>query len=328
MARIVRFHELGGPEVLRVEEYEPAAPGPGEVLVDVAAIGLNRAEASYRRGRYFEQPRVFPASLGYEAAGTVAAVGEGVTGIDPGAAVSVLPSFSMNDYAVYAERTIVPAASLVALPEGFDAAAGAAVWMPYLTAFGGLVDVAGLGAGDPVVITAASSSVGLAAIRVARQVGAVPVALTRTAAKVDAVRAAGAEHVVVTDEVGVTAGIEAAVGAARVVFDPVAGPGVADLAAATAPGGTLVIYGGLSGEPTPFPRSALANGLALRGFLLFEIMGDPARRARALDHITEHVRRGDYPAAIDRTFGLADIVAAHEYLESNRQIGKIVVTVP
>lgn len=171
MVRTVRFHEHGGPEVLRLEDVAIGEPGLGEVLIRVDAIGINRAEALFRGGNYIEPVRRFPARLGTKAAGVVEAVGAGVTGIEAGRPVSVLPAFSMNDHGVYAERAIVPAAAVVERPDGLGAVEGAAVWMPYLTAYGALLEVGGMRAGDTVVVTAASSSVGLAAIRVARHVG-------------------------------------------------------------------------------------------------------------------------------------------------------------
>ncbi|NUR41255.1 MAG: alcohol dehydrogenase catalytic domain-containing protein, partial [Streptomyces sp.] len=172
MARTVRFHEVGGPEVLRLEDVPVGEPGPGELRVRVDAIGLNRAEVLFRGGQYIEPVKEFPARLGTEAAGVVEAVGAGVTGFAAGQPVSVVPAFSMNEYGVYAERAVVPARAVLHRPEGLDAVAGAAVWMPYVTAYGALVEVAGMRAGDTVVLTAASSSVGLAAIQVARSVGA------------------------------------------------------------------------------------------------------------------------------------------------------------
>ncbi|WP_406340795.1 alcohol dehydrogenase catalytic domain-containing protein [Streptomyces sp. NBC_00648] len=156
MARTVRFHELGGPEVLRLEDVEVGVPGPGELLIRVDAIGLNRAEALFRGGNYIEKVKEFPARLGAEAAGVVEVVGAGVTGFEPGQAVSVVPAFSMNAYGVYAERAIVPAAAVLHRPASLDAVGGAAVWMPYLTAYGALVEVGGMRAGDTVVLTAAS----------------------------------------------------------------------------------------------------------------------------------------------------------------------------
>ncbi|HSA50457.1 MAG TPA: zinc-dependent alcohol dehydrogenase family protein, partial [Yinghuangia sp.] len=255
MAATVRFHEYGGPEVLRLEDVEVGEPGPGELLIKVDAIGVNRAEVLFRGGHYIEPAKRFPARLGAEAAGVVEAVGAGVTQFVAGQAVSVVPAFSMNDYAVYAERAIVPASAVVHRPAEVDAVEGAAVWMPYVTAYGALVEVGGMQAGDTVVLTAASSSVGLAAIQVARRVGATPVATTRSRVKQEALLKAGAADVIVTDEedaadrvLALTAGR-----GAEFVFDAVAGPGVVDLARAVAPGGTLFLYGAVSGRETPYP---------------------------------------------------------------------------
>ncbi|MFC8455289.1 zinc-dependent alcohol dehydrogenase family protein [Kitasatospora sp. NPDC057223] len=338
MTRVVRFHELGGPEVLRLEEAAPGTPGPGEALVRIGAIGLNRSEAGFRAGRYFEQPRSLPAGLGYEAAGTIELLGDGdgedgaggADGFAVGDAVSILPVFSLNDYSVYAEQAVVPVSALVKLGPGLDLTTGAAVWMPYLTAYGALVDIAGIGKGDVVLIPAASSSVGLAAVQIANRLGAVPVAVTRTEAKRAALEAAGAAEVVVTERQDLVAEVARITGGAgaRVVFDPVAGPQVETLAQVAAPGGTIFVYGSLSGEATPFPRAAIAKGLSLRGYLVFEITADAGRRRRAVEFITAGLQDGWLRPAVDRTFPLDEIVEAHRYLESNRQVGKIVVTVP
>ncbi|GAA1957770.1 zinc-dependent alcohol dehydrogenase family protein [Kitasatospora viridis] len=327
--RVVRFHELGGPEVLRLEEAAPGVPGAGEALVRIRVIGLNRAEASFRAGRYIEQARELPAGLGYEAAGVIEQVGDGESGFAVGDRVSILPTFSMNDYQVYAEQAVVPVSALVKLAAEVSLEQGAAVWMPYLTAYGALVDIAGIGKGDTVLIPAASSSVGLAAIRIAGRLGAVPIAVTRTAAKKAALEEAGAAAVVVTDEQDLaTEVLRLTEGAgATVVFDPVAGPGFNDLAQLTARGGTLFLYGSLSNQPTPFPRAAIGRGINIRGYVVFEITAHPVRKARALEFVTAGLAEGWLDPAIDRSFPLDEIVTAHEYLESNKHIGKILVTV-
>ncbi|MGW4893307.1 zinc-dependent alcohol dehydrogenase family protein [Kitasatospora sp. NPDC004240] len=327
--RTVRFHEVGGPEVLRIEDAELDGPGPGELLLRVDAIGLNRAEALFRGGHYIEQAARFPAGLGAEAAGVVEAVGPGVTGFEAGAPVSVVPAFSMNDYGVYAERAVVPAAAVVHRPEGLDAVGGAAVWMPYLTAYGALVEVGGMRAGDTVVVTAASSSVGLAAIRIADRVGAVPVATTRTRAKAERLRAAGAAEVIVTEEEDVTARVLELTGGrgAELVFDAVAGPGVTGLVRALAPGGTLLVYGALAGADTPLPPLGELAGRNIRGFTLFETTTDRERLRRAEAFVASGLRTGAFAPAVDRVFGLDEIVEAHRYLEAGAQVGKIVVTV-
>ncbi|THV26431.1 zinc-dependent alcohol dehydrogenase family protein [Glycomyces paridis] len=330
MAKTVRFGEYGEPEVLVVEDVPVAEPGPGELLVRIEAIGLNRAEALYRRGLYIERPNAFPAKLGAEAAGTVESVGPGVTGFEAGQAVSVIPSFSMNDYAVYAERAVVPASAVLDRPEGIDAATGAAVWMPYLTAYGALVQVGGLKAGDPVVITAASSSVGLAAIQIANRLGAKPIATTRTTAKRDALLEAGAAAVVVTEDEPLAERVLELTGGkgARHAFDAVAGSAVANLVRATAPGGTVFLYGVLSGEATPFPNFALGMpAVALRTFLVHETTRSPERLREAEAFIVSGLRSGAFTPRIDRAFAFDDIAAAHAYLERGGQIGKIIATV-
>ncbi|ANZ21237.1 Zn-dependent oxidoreductase, NADPH:quinone reductase [Streptomyces noursei ATCC 11455] len=330
MARTVRFHEVGEPEVLRLEDVEVGEPGPDEVAIRVEAIGLNRAEVMFRSGQYIEPVKQFPTGLGSEAAGVIDAVGAHVTGFEIGAPVSVVPAFSMNDYGVYGERVIVPAAAVVHRPEGLDAIAGAAVWMPYLTSYGALVEVGALRAGDTVVITAASSSVGLAAIQTALRVGAVPIATTRTAAKKDALLAAGAAHVVVTEEEDVVARVLDLTGGrgAELVFDAIAGPGVMELAKAVAAGGTLMEYGVLSGEPTPYPGIALGMpALNMRTYTLFETTGDPQRLRRGEAFVASGLRSGAFKPVVDRVFDLEEIVEAHRYMEAGAQVGKIVVRV-
>ncbi|MEU1664880.1 zinc-dependent alcohol dehydrogenase family protein [Streptomyces sparsogenes] len=331
MVRTVRFHEHGGPEVLRLEDVEVGEPGPGELLIRVDAIGLNRAEVLFRDGHYIERVRQFPARLGTEAAGVVEAVGAQVTGFRIGQPVSVVPAFSMNDYGVYAERAIVPAAAVVHRPEGLDAVAGAAVWMPYLTAYGALVEVGGMRAGDTVVLTAASSSVGLAAIQIARRVGAVPLATTRTGAKKDALLEAGAAEVIVTDGESLVDRVLDLTGGrgAEFVFDAVAGPGVVDLAKVVAPDGTLFLYGALSGETTPYPGFELGMpALNMRTYTVTrELTAHPERLRRAEAFVSSGLRTGAFRPVVDRTFALDKIAEAHRYMQAGAQVGKIVVTV-
>ncbi|MEV3927128.1 zinc-dependent alcohol dehydrogenase family protein [Actinomadura coerulea] len=331
MAMTVLFHELGGPEVMSLEEVEIGEPGPGELRIRVEAIGLNRAEVLFRTGHYIEPVAAFPARLGTEAAGVVEAVGAGVTGFRPGQPVSTVPGFSQNEYGVYAEQAIVPASAVLPRPEGLGAVEGAAVWMPYLTAYGALVEVGGMRPGDTVVLNAASSSVGLAAIHVADRVGATPIALTRTAAKKEALLKEGAAEVIVTGSDGVAGRVLAATGGrgAEFVFDAVAGPGVTDLARLVAPGGSLLVYGALSGEPTPYPGIELGlPALNMRTYTMLETARDPDRLRRAAAFVTSGLRSGAFRPVIDRTFPLSEMADAHRHLESNTQIGKIVVTVP
>ena len=329
MARVVRFHQLGGPEVLQIEDLEAGAPGEGELRVRIEAIGLNRAEQMFRSGTYLEQP-VLPSMNGYEASAVVEALGPGVSGLAPGDLVSVIPAFSLNKYGVYADQAIVPAYAVVKRPENLSAIAAAAVWMAYLTAYGALIDIAKVSKGDAVIVPAASSSVGLAAIQIVHSAGGISIAATRTNAKVEMLKGAGAAHVIATAEQDLAAQVNAITNGkgARVAFDPVAGPFAEQLAQALSPGGTLFVYGLLSMAPTPFPLfPALQKGLSMRGYTLFEIVSDKARLARAIAFISDGLKSGAFTPIVAKTFPLDQIVEAHRYLESNEQFGKIVVTV-
>ncbi|MGL4285621.1 MAG: zinc-dependent alcohol dehydrogenase family protein [Phreatobacter sp.] len=329
MARVVRFHQHGGPEVLRIETVDMPEPGRGEVRIRVKALGLNRAEALLRRGTYIETPS-FPSGLGLEAAGIVETVGAGVSGFAPGDAVSIVPPPSMIRWPAYGELATFPAGHVVRHPPSLGWDIAAAVWMQYLTAYGALIDIARLGAQDFVVVTAASSSVGLAAIQIANAVGAIPIAVTRTSAKNQALRDAGAAHVIASAEQDLETRLAEIAGpqGVRVVFDPIGGPIFQPLTAAMSRGGILIEYGGLSPEPTPFPLfTVLAKSLILRGYLVHEIIGDPVRLAAAKAFILDGLASGALRPVIARTFAFDDIVAAHRFLESNEQFGKIVVTV-
>jgi NADPH:quinone reductase-like Zn-dependent oxidoreductase len=329
MARVVRIHENGGPEVLRFDDIDVAPPGPGEITLQVKALGLNRAESMFRSGQYLESP-VFPARLGYEAAGVVSAIGEGVTGLAIGDAVSVVPPLSITRWGTYGEVATVPAEMVVKHPESLGWTEAAALWMQYVTVWGALIDLAKLKRGDAVVITAASSSVGLAAIQIARMVGATAIATTRTNGKAQALRAAGADHVVVTqDEDLVARVLDITHGeGARVAFDPIAGPMLPLLADALSNDGTVIEYGALSTEPIVFPLfPALAKRLSVHGYTYQRVVRDSAKLAAAKHFILDGLASGALKPVIDRVFPLEQIVDAHRYLESNQQFGKIVVTV-
>jgi NADPH:quinone reductase-like Zn-dependent oxidoreductase len=330
MTRAIRFYQHGGPEVLRIEDVDVPRPVRGEVQIRVKALGLNRAEALLRKGSYVETPDTFPSGLGLEAAGLVEAVGDGVQDFAPGDAVSIMPPPSMIRWPAYGELVTFPAELVVKHPPSLGWEAAAAVWMQYLTAYGALVDIAKLGKRDHIVITAASSSVGLASIQIANAVGATPIAVTRTCAKKEALLGAGAAHVITLAEGDLAARLAEITGphGARVVFDAVGGPIFEPLTAAMSQGGILIEYGGLSPEATPFPLfAALSKTLTLRGYRVNEIVGDPARLAAAKKFILDGLASGALAPVISKIFAFDQIVQAHRYLESNEQFGKIVVTV-
>jgi len=197
MSRTIKFTQAGGPEVLEFIETQVPAPGPHEVRIKVKAIGINRAESMWRSDKYVE-PVKFPAGLGYEAAGVVDAVGKDVTDFAAGDTVSTIPAFSLNRYFTYGEVILAPVHAVVKHPEALSFVEAASVWMMFLTAYGALIFDAQVKAGDFVIIPAASSSVGLAAIQIANYAGATPIALTRTSDKKKQLYEAGAAHALQT----------------------------------------------------------------------------------------------------------------------------------
>jgi NADPH:quinone reductase-like Zn-dependent oxidoreductase len=328
MSKVVRFHEYGGPEQLRIEELDVGTPGRDEVRIQVEAIGLNRAEAMFRAGGYLPASS-FPSMIGYEGVGIVEALGSDVRGFSPGERVCVIPNFRLGEYGLYGERAIVPARSLIAPPAGLSVVELASIWMQYFTALA-IYDIGHAAVGDMVLIRAASSSVGLAAIQLANWAGAVPIAATRSGAKSAALKEHGAKHVIATEESDLGAEVHRITGGkgARIAFDPVGGPAVETLAQAAAEGGIIIIYGGLSGQPTPYPHwPAALKGLSLRGWVASAIWNKPEKFSRYRDLILYGLSQGHLKPVIAKIFPLAQIVEAHRYLESNQQLGKIVVTV-
>jgi len=329
MARAVRIRSLGGPEQLQIENYDVGEPGPGEVRIRVEAVGLNRSEAMYRAGRYPLAPQL-PSLIGYEGAGIVEALGPGVTGFSEGDRVCVLPMIQQGQYGIWAEQAIVPARILLPAPPGLTPAEAASIWMQYFTAYA-LIEVAEIGIADGVIIRAASSSVGIAAIQLANWAGSISIACTRTSAKAAALFEHGAAHVVATDEEDLVERVMAITGGkgARTAFDPVGGPYVDTLARALAPRGILFVYGGLSEQPTPYPHWPCAmKGLSMRGWVASEIWNHPHRFQAAQEKILAGLAGGQLKPVIAKTFeGLEQIVAANEFLESNQQVGKVVVTI-
>src|SRR6267142_5919285 len=250
MTRSVRIHEFGGPEVLRLENAVVEEPGAGEVRLRIHAIGLNRTELTLRAGRLPVKPTL-PTPIGFEAAGVIDAMGPNVSGFSVGDPVALVPAYSASQYGLYGETSLAPARSLVAIPDSIGFVEAAATWVAFGTAWSGLVAVGGLVAGQSVLISAASSSVGLAAIQIATLLGARPIALTRTPAKAQALLAHGAIAVIATDEQDVISEVKRlteGVGA-NLIFDPVGGAGFSPLAQSTASGGTLVLYGALDQRP-------------------------------------------------------------------------------
>ena len=330
MSRTIMFAKAGSPEVLDYVEAEVPAPAANEVRIKVKAIGLNRAESMWRLNDYIEPITRFPAMLGYEAAGIVDAVGDGVNEFAVGDAVNVMPSFSMNQYGTYGEVVIVPLHAVLKQPASLSFTDAASVWMMFVTAYGALIEDAHIGKDDFVLIPAASSSVGLAAIQIANHAGATPIALTRTSEKKRQLLDAGAVHVIATTETDLVEEVMRITDGqgARVAFDPVGGETLAKLLSALSFQGVVYLYGALASEPTTLPvLTMIAKMPIIKGQNIWLTSGDETRRKAAIAYVTTGLESGALKPVIDRTFPFDEIVEAHRYLEQNNQFGKIVVTV-
>ena len=330
MTRSIKIAKSGAPEVLEFVETDIPVPGPHEVRIAVKAIGLNRAEAMWRVDGYIE-PVNFPAGLGYEAAGVVDAIGNEVAGdFVVGEAVNVIPSFSMNEYSTYGETILVPDYAVVRQPKSLSFIEAAAVWMMFVTPYGALIEDAKVGPGDFVVISAASSSVGLAAIQIANLAGATTIALTRTSTKKQQLLNIGATHMIATEEADVVAEISRITEGqgARVVFDSVGGPPFSRLISALSFGGSAFIYGLLSTGPTELPvLEMIAKMATVKAHNIWLTSGDEARRTAAVEFILAGLESGALKPVIDRVLTFDQMQEAHRYLEQSGQFGKIVVTV-
>jgi len=323
------FNQTGSADVLEIKNVDLPAPSADEVQIAVRAIGINRAEIMYRTGQYVIEPQ-FPARLGYEAAGVVTAVGAKVTAFRSGDIVSVIPAFSFSDYGMYGEVVNAPAHAVVKHPQNLSFEQAAASWMMYVTAYGALVEYGEMKKGDHVLINAASSSVGLAAIQIARMRGAIPIAMTRTSEKRALLLEAGATAVIASKEQNVADEINRITEGKglRIVFDPVGGPDVAEIAKVMSDGALFFQYGALDSRDLSIPVFAiLGKHLTFRGYELFEITTNPEKLARAKAFVSEGLGSGALQPPIDKIFTLEQIADAQRYMESNGQVGKIVVTV-
>jgi NADPH:quinone reductase-like Zn-dependent oxidoreductase len=303
-------------------------PGPHEVRIKVKAIGINRADSMWRNDKYVESP-IFPAGLGYDAAGIVDAVGKDVADFAVGDVVSTIPAFSLNKYSAYGEVILAPEHAVVKHPESLSFVEAASVWMMFITAYGALVFDARVKAGDFVIIPAASSSVGLAAIQIANYAGATPIALTRTSEKKQRLHEAGAPHVIVTQEQDMLAEVMRITdgNGARVAFDPVGGRNFAKLIAALTFQGIAYIYGALSEDDTAMPVLEMIRKMPMvKGYSIRLVTGDAERRKAAVEYVTKGLAIGALKPIIDRIFKFDEMVEVHQYLENSGQFGKIVVT--
>lgn len=326
MPRVVVFDEFGGPDVMHVVEEPVVEPAAGEIRVRIEAFAVNPLDQMMRSGT---SPAIVPlphARLGVEGTGVIDALGPEVTGLEVGDPVILTAIPDATARGSYAEYTTVPASRVVARPAGLGITEAAAIWVAYSTAYGALVEKAKMRPGDHVLITAASGGVGRAAIQIANQIGAVPIAVTRHTAKKDDLLAAGAPAVIATDHDDVVEAVRHRTGGtgADIVLDLVMGPGQQDLLKAGRPGGSLVAAGFLDPRPTLFPTGTPLTIFSYRGF---DYILDDVVVKRMAAFLNAGVRLGALRPAIDKVFALNDVAEAHRHLEKGLHAGKIVVTV-
>lgn len=322
------WYERNGPaaEVLEFGDLPTPSPGPGEVLVRLAASGVNPSDWKTRSGsRPMVAPRVVPHSDG---AGVVEAVGEGVPGSRVGERVWIWNGQWKRPMGTAAEYVALPAAQAVPLPEGTGFAEGACLGIPALTALHAMLTDGGV-TGQRVLVTGGAGAVGHYAVQFARLLGAEQVLATVSGeAKATHALAAGAHSAInyrQEDVAGRVLDLTGGRGVDRVVEVDIAGngPGLAGL---LAPGGLCAAYGSSRAEATlPFGPLIL-KGIGVRFFIVYEL--DTPSRAAALAALTGWLERGLVRHAVAARLPLRHCAQAHEVVEAGRQIGNVVLDIP
>jgi putative PIG3 family NAD(P)H quinone oxidoreductase len=325
-ARAVRITSPGGPEVLSLGELQLREPGPGEVLVEVAAAGLNRADCLQRRGVYPAPAGTVPDVPGLEFSGRVARVGGDVRAFKAGDEVmAICAGGAMATHIVMHER------ELVRVPKGLDLIQAAAIPEVFMTAYDALFLQAGLRMGEHVLIHAAGSGVGTAALQLAKAAGARAIGTSRSAAKLERVKAFGLEHGIVPDEQGFADQVKTATQGrmADVVLDTVGAKYLNENIKAAAQGGRIVVIGLLGGAKAELPLGLLvAKRLSLRGSVLrSRPLEEKATLAQAFtSSVLPLFERGLLRPVVEQTLPMAQIQDAHRRMEADEVLGKLVLT--
>ena len=319
MAKAVRFYEAGGPDVLRVEEIAVGDPGPGEVRIRHAAVGCNFADTYFRSGYY---PAPLPAGIGVEGAGTIEAVGEGVTGFAPGDRVA----YNGSSLGAYSSERVMPAAPLFKLPDAISFEDAAASTMRGLSATYWLAKTnPRMKAGDTILLHAAAGGVGLLAVQLAKLLALSRIGTVSTEEKAEKARSLGCDEIIFYRREDVAARVKELTGGEGVttVFDSVGKDTFEGSLKSLKRRGVLVGSGTSSG---PFPPID-AFQLMMQGSVYFTRPGfadyyaDPAERAELSTLWFDHLAAGRIKVEIGQRYLLEDCVDAHRALESGKTIG-------
>lgn len=323
--KAVQVTKSGGPEVLKVLDLPEPTPGDGQVVVEVEAAGVNYADVMSRRGLYPLAPPP-PFVLGFEIAGTVAAVGPKVSGLTMGDRVV---GFSVGSAGGYAERALCAAAGLFPIPGGVSFEDAAAHFIVFNTAYHCLKTRGRVQPGETVLIQAAAGGVGTAAVQLAKLYGTRVIGCASNDDKLAKVKTLGADATInyATTDFVEAAKRETAGRGADVVLESVGGEVFEKSIQALAPAGRLVVFGAASGKPGSVQVPVLQrNNLTLA---TFSIKGTAAQtpdlmRAGALE-LLDLLAKGKIRPVIGRTYPLADAAAAHQYIEGRGSYGKVLL---
>ena len=314
-AYAIRMHETGGPDVLKVENVPPRAPGPGEVLVRQTAVGVNFIDTYHRTGLY-KVP--LPFVLGSEGAGVVEEVGEGVTHLEPGDRVAY------TGRGTYATHYTGPAATAVPLPAGISDEEAAAVMLKGLTAWMLLEEIRPLQKGETALVWAPVGGVGSLLTPWAKHIGARIIAVTSGEAKAEKAKALGAHEVVIGyDDVAKKVRALTDGKGVDVVYDSVGKISADASLSSLRPRGWFISYGNASGAADPIPPGRLAAGgsLVMTRPTLFSFTDTPESLARGCKRLFGLMEKGVLTADIGQRFALKDAADAHRALESGKTSG-------
>ncbi|MDI2089845.1 zinc-dependent alcohol dehydrogenase family protein [Commensalibacter oyaizuii] len=244
--------------------------------------------------------------------------------------VSVIPSFMFDQYGMYGELVNAPSHNIVKHPQNLSFEQAAASWMMFITAYGALIEYGHLKQDQFVLVNASSSSVGIAAIQISNMMGAYPIALTRTRNKMETLLNSGAHAVIITSEQDITQEIHKLTNnrGVDIVFDPIGGPNVAKITPAMAMNSIFFQYGALETQNLSIPvMDILGKHLTFRGYELFEITTNPKKMQKAKEFVYNGLKSEQLKPIISKIFSFDEIRKAHQYMEANSQIGKIVVKI-
>jgi NADPH:quinone reductase len=320
--RAIVVDELGGPEVLTIAEVDNPKPGPGQVVAQVAAAGVNYTDIYQRSGvGVYHQPT--PLTPGAEGAGTILTIGDGVTEFAPGDRVAWWAPGSGS----YAEQVALPANHLVPLPNGVDLKIAAAIMLQGMTAHYLCNSTFPVQDGNVAVVHAAAGGVGLLLTQMVKRRGGVVLATTSTTPKAVLAQHAGADHVTSYDEF--TEAVKRITGerGADVVFDGVGKATFDNSLAALRRRGMMVLYGGSSGQVPPFDLQRLNTGgsLFITRPTLGHYVADRAELLWRAGDLLEWLAKGELDVHIGGEYPLADAARAHEDLAARRTTGKLLL---